>query len=136
MSFFEFPHTRTYDSDLGWLIAHVNSYDETIAALNTWIEENTPKLEDMEALYQALISGDLPPGVQEGIEKWCRENMIDLIGELAKLVFFGINNDGYWVAYIPESWSDIIFNTTGLDISVPEQPDYGHLVLSFEIGGN
>ena len=23
MSFFEFPHTRTYDNDLGWLIAHV-----------------------------------------------------------------------------------------------------------------
>jgi len=134
MSFFEFPHTRTYDSDLGWLIKHVNSYDETINALNAWIAENEPKLNDMETLYQALISGDLPAGVQAGIEKWCRENMTELIGELAKMVFFGITDDGYFVAYIPEGWDDIIFNTTGYDITVPDM-DFGHLTLSFEIGG-
>ncbi len=130
MSFFEFPHTRTYDSDLGWLIKHVNSYDETIARLDEWIAENEPKLEDMETLYEALISGNLPEGVQRGIEMWCRANMVDLVGELVKLVFFGINNDGYFVAYIPDSWSDIVFNTTGLDITIPDI-DYGHLVLSF-----
>lgn len=134
MGFFEFPHTRTYDSDLGWLIKHVNSYDETIQALNEWIAENTPKLDDMEALYQALISGNLPPGVQEGIEKWCRENMADLVAEMAHLVFFGITDDGYFVAYVPETWSDIIFNTTGYDILVPDV-DFGHLTLSFETGG-
>lgn len=134
MSFFEFPHTRTYDSDLGWLIKHVNSYDEVINTLNAWIAENEPKLDDMEALYQALISGNLPVGVQNGIEKWCRENMADLVAEMAHLVFFGITDDGYFVAYVPETWSDIIFNTTGYDISVPGV-DFGHLTLSFETGG-
>lgn len=130
MSYFEFPHTRTYDSDLGWLIKHVNSYDEVINGLNAWIAENEPKLDDMEALYQALISGDLPEGVKEGIEKWCRENLTDLVGELAKMVLFGINDLGYFVAYIPDSWSDIIFNTTGYDVSVAGY-DFGHLCLSF-----
>lgn len=134
MSFFEFPHTRTYDSDLGWLIKHVNSFDEVINTLNEWIAENEPKLEDMEALYQALISGDLPEGVQEGIEKWCRENMTDLMGEMARMIFVGITDDGYFVVYIPESWQDIIFNTTGYDINLPDY-DYGHLVLSYNIGG-
>ena len=134
MSFFDFPHTRTYDSDLGWLIKHVNSYDEVIEHLNEWIAENEPKLDDMEALYQALISGDLPPGVQEGIEKWCRENMADLVAEMAHLVFFGITDSGHFVAYVPETWSDIIFNTTGYDISIPGV-DFGHLTLSFEVGG-
>lgn len=130
MSFFEFPHTRTYDSDLGWLIKHVGTYDETIHALNEWIAENQPKLDDMEALYEALISGDLPEGVKEGIEKWCRENMTDLIGQMAKMVFFSINDNGYFIAYIPEGWADIIFNTTGLDIAAPDY-DFGHLALSF-----
>ena len=134
MSFFEFPHTRTYDSDLGWLIKQVNTYDETINALNAWIAKNEPKLNDMEILYQELISGDLPAGVQAGIEKWCRENMADLVAEMAHLVFFGITDDGYFVAYVPETWSDIIFNTTGYDISVPDI-DFGHLTLSFEVGG-
>lgn len=130
MSYFEFPHTRTYDSDLGWLIKHVNSYDETIQALDAWIAENEPKLEDMETLYQALISGNLPAGVKEGIEKWCRENLSDLVGELVKMVFFGITDQGYFIAHIPEGWTDIIFNTTGYDLTLADY-DFGHLCLSF-----
>lgn len=134
MSFFEFPHTRTYDSDLGWLIKHVTSFDETIDTLNAWIAENQPKLDDFETLYNMLISGNLPSGVQEGINKWMRLHALDIVGELVKMVWFGLNDDGYFVAYIPESWADIIFNTTGLDIQIAGY-DYGHLVLSFEIGG-
>lgn len=38
MSFFEFPHTRTYDSDLGWLIKTVsnigNEYEELVEYMN------------------------------------------------------------------------------------------------------
>ena len=58
--------------------------------------------------------------IKEEIEKY-----------IATMVFFGITDDGYFVAYIPESWSTITFNTTGLDIDVELQPEYGHLVLSY-----
>lgn len=33
MSFFEFPHTRTYDSDLGWLIESMNKINMDLATL-------------------------------------------------------------------------------------------------------
>ena len=130
MSYFEFPNTRTYDSDLGWLIKKVGSYDETIATLNQWIEENEPKLDDFETLYNMLLSGDLPEGVQEGINKWMRLHAVDIIGELVKMVFFEITKEGYFIAYIPEGWDDIIFNTTGYDISIVGT-EYGQLCLSF-----
>ena len=130
MSYFEFPNTRTYDSDLGWLIKHVNEYDEVIAALNEWIEENQPKIDDFQALYDALMSGDLPPAVQEGINTWMELHAIDLVGSLVKMVFFGLTPEGYFCAYIPENWDDIIFQTTGLDISIPDY-NFGHLVLSY-----
>lgn len=131
MSFFEFPHTRTYDSDLGWLIKHVNSYDEVINTLNAWIAENEPKLDDFENLYNMMMSGDLPAGVQEGINKWMQLHALNIVGELVKMVFFGISDSGYFVAYIPDGWDDIIFNTTGYDITIPGK-DYGHLTLSFD----
>lgn len=133
MGFFEFPHTRTYDSDLGWLIKQVNSYDETIDTLNTWITENEPKIDDFEKLYDMMMSGDLPPGVSEGIFKWCKENMAELIGTAVKMVFFGILDDGHFVAYVPDSWDDITFNTTYYDIVLADHPEYkyGHLVLSY-----
>lgn len=58
--------------------------------------------------------------IKEEIEKY-----------IATMVFFGITDDGYFVAYIPESWKSITFNTTGLDINLDLQPEYGHLVLSY-----
>lgn len=133
MSFFEFPHTRTYDSDLGWLIKHVNSYDETIAALNEWIAENEPKMDDLLAFMDELLKGDLPEGMKQGLYQWAQENLIDLVGATIKMVFFGILDDGHFVAYIPDSWDDITFNTTYYDIVLTSHPEYkfGHLVLSY-----
>ena len=131
MSFFEFPHTRTYDSDLGWLIRQCKTNEEAIGALNQWKEETQPTIDDFKHLYDMMLAGDLPLGVQKGIEKWMRQNAIDLIGELVKMVFFGITIDGYFVAYIPESWDDIIFGTTGLD-DFPAGVEYGHLTLSLK----
>ena len=43
MSFFEYPHTRTYDNDLGWLIKHVN---EMAIQLDGFIKLNTIKYAD------------------------------------------------------------------------------------------
>ena len=134
MSFFEFPHTRTYDTDLGWLIRQCKTNEDAIAALNQWKEETQPTIDDFKNLYDMLMRGELPEGIAHGIEIWMRENALDLVGELVKMVFFGLTLDGYFVAYIPESWEDIIFGTTGLD-DFPAGVEYGHLTLSYEIGG-
>lgn len=133
MSFFEFPHTRTYDSDLGWLIKHVNSYDEVINTLNAWIAENEPKMEDVYAFINAMNNGNLPEGVKQGLADWASVNLVDLVGSTIKAVFFGILDDGHFVAYIPDSWDDIQFNTTYYDIVLTDHPEYkfGHLVLSY-----
>lgn len=131
MAFFEFPHTRTYDSDLGWLIQRVNSYDETIQALDDWIAENTPTIEELKACCDALKSGELPEGVQRGIETWLSTHAAEVISAYIKNVWFGLTDAGYFVAYIPESWDEITFKTTGLDIILDLMPEYGHLVLQY-----
>lgn len=38
MSFFEFPNTRTYDSDLGWLIRTVKELTEEYTSLLAWMK--------------------------------------------------------------------------------------------------
>lgn len=129
MSFFEFPHTRTYDSDLGWLIKRVNSYDETISALDEWITENQPKIDDLEDFKAALEDGNLPQGVRDGLLIWARQNIPDIIESAIKSVFFVLEN-GYFVAYIPDSWDEITFGTSGLD-DFPAGIDFGHLTLSY-----
>ena len=131
MAFFEFPHSRTYDTDLGWIIKNIKGYNDTIQALNDWITTNTPRIEDLEAFKTALESGDLPEGVQAGIEAWLTTHATEVISAIIKNVWFGLTDSGYFVAYVPDSWSDIIFKTTGLDIELALMPEYGHLVLQY-----
>lgn len=130
MSFFEFPHTRTYDSDLGWLIRDYKTLDEFKDAMLTWIQETQPTIDKLNALLEMIASGNLPEGMQEGIKTWLEANALDLIGQLVKMIFFNLNDEGYLVAFIPESWSDITFGTTGLDV-FPAGVDYGHLTLDY-----
>ena len=49
---------------------------------------------------------------------------------LATMIFVEITDAGYFVYYIPDTWKDVDFNTTGLDITIPDT-DYGRLVLSY-----
>lgn len=49
---------------------------------------------------------------------------------LATMIFVEISDSGHIVYYIPETWKEIIFNTTGLDIELSGY-DYGRLVLSY-----
>lgn len=127
---YDFPHTHFYDTDLRELIAKCNSYDEVINRLNQWIEENTPKIDEMLVFIQALESGIVPDALKETIYKWATENLLPIIARTLKNVVFGLTDDGYFVATYTDSWRDITFNTTEYDIFIPLQTQFGHLTLS------
>ena len=132
MSYFEFPHTRTYDSDLGWLIKTVKKLTELVEGLEGWKTEHEEEYEQLKALYDAIMSGNFPESVSNAFSKWMQENALSLVGELVKMVFFEITPEGYFIAYIPDGWDDITFNTTGYDVAIPGW-NFGHLVLSYTV---
>lgn len=129
MSFFEFPNTRTYDSDLGWLIKTVHTHDEVLKALDEWAERTDISVKELEDFKKALEDGNLPQGVRDGLLEWAALNIPDLLAEAIKTVFFTLEN-GYFVAWIPDSWNEITFGTSGYD-DFPVGIDYGHLTLSY-----
>ena len=49
---------------------------------------------------------------------------------LATMIFVEISDAGYFIYYIPESWKDITFETTGLDVDI-EGTEYGRLVINY-----
>lgn len=49
MSYFEFPHTRTYDSDLGWLIEEYKRLSDKVAELNERVARAEEDIEDIKA---------------------------------------------------------------------------------------
>lgn len=70
------------------------------------------------------------------IQKWIDEFDTSYVEQIIKdsiatMIFVEISKSGYIIYHIPENWSDITFNTTGLDIELDLQPNYGYLVLSY-----
>lgn len=129
MSFFEFPHTRTYDNDLGWLIKNVKSVVDAVAALEAWKASAEGSINDLQQLLDDIAAGNFPKEISDAIKNWITANFYDIVGDMAKTVWFGLTDAGYFVAYIPESWDEVKFKTTGYDYTTELQPEYGHLVL-------
>lgn len=113
---YEFPHTRNYDGDLGWLIEVIK---KLIAELNIQ-ETNVEKLQNQVNQLQNWIDNFDPDYIQELIAKY-----------IAVMIFPEITDAGYIVYNIPEAWKNVTFNTTGVDIELELMPEYGHLVLSY-----
>lgn len=131
MAFFEFPHTRTYDSDLGWLIRQCKHNADAIKVLQEWVANAEDVVGDLQKLLEDVAAGNFPEEIANAIREFIVDNFYDIVGNMTKMVFFGLTDTGYFVAYIPESWDDIEFFTTGWDFNTDLMPEYGHLVLGY-----
>lgn len=131
MGLFEhFPYTNYHDLNLDWILRTVKELYHKVSEQTDWIAEHQKEYEELKALYDNLMAGNFTPEMEEALYKWTVEHTVEIIGLAIKTVFFGITDDGYFVAYIPDSWSDITFGTTGLD-TFPEGIDFGHLTLAY-----
>lgn len=73
--------------------------------------------------------------VQDWIDNFDTSFMEEIIAQYIKMVFFGLTDDGYFVAYIPDSWDEIQFSTSQYDDFTTLEPEYGHLILSMNVEG-
>lgn len=130
MFFNKYPYTDFHELNLDFLIATYKGIVETIAQIDGYIEQHEPEYEALKAQVDKLESGDFTPEFVNSLIKWYEDHILDIIGEMAKMVIFNVTDDGYFVAYIPEAWSDIMFGTTGLD-DFPPDVEFGHLTISY-----
>ena len=131
MAYFEFPHTRSYEGDLGYIIKKleklVNDYNSIVDDQKR-IDEIVAEIQKT---YEDILHGDFPEEFKEAIYNWLSENASSIVARMIRNVFFGLTDSGYFTAFIPDSWRDITFKTTGYDYITPMMPEYGHLVLQY-----
>lgn len=94
--------------------------------INQLIDNDKVIGEELENLKTELVT------VKKWIDEFDTSYAEKIIKEsIATMIFVEITDAGYIVYNIPSEWNDITFNTTGLDIELDLQKDYGHLVLSY-----
>ena len=124
-----------YQYDLYWLVnqlkqaltntetlrLHDIGQDTRLDGLDTL----TAQLKDAtDQLFAKLKAGDF---TKDTFVEWVNTNMTGIIYQMVRFVFFGLDDDGHFVAYIPASWEFLHFDTL-LD---PDKPGYGHLVVYY-----
>ena len=124
-----------YQYDLYWLVNQLKqalSNTETLRLHDIGqdtrldgLDEVTAQLKDATCqLFAKLKAGDF---TKDTFIEWVNTNMTDIIYQMVRFVFFGLDDDGHFVAYIPASWEFLHFDTL-LD---PDKPGFGHLVVYY-----
>lgn len=126
----KWPYTDFHELNADWLINAYKVLINEVDKLDEWKATHEVEYQELKKLYDDMLSGNYPDTFVDALTNWINTNAMDLIGELVKMVFFGLTNDGYFVAYIPDSWDDITFGTSGLD-DFPIGVDFGHLTLTY-----
>lgn len=128
--FNQYPYLNLTDLNLDYLLSHLKKYMQLVDSLKDWQAQHEEEYEELKALYDAIVSGQFPPAMETALKEWVERNSESIIADAIKLVFFGLSDDGYFLAFIPDSWDEITFGTTGYD-DFPAGIEYGRLTLSY-----
>ena len=131
MLFAQYPYQNFSDYNLDWIIRKVKEYIGKVEAIEDWKDETQAVIDAINQLVIDINNGNFPEEMKKAITDFIKNNFYDIVGEMIKMVFFGLTDSGYFIAYIPDSWKDIKFSTTEYDDSTPLQPEFGHLILSY-----
>ena len=92
-------------------------YDQILAS-------KLKEVEDTLKEYSDILDGkieDFDNIILNKTQTWLDTHMDDILSEAIKTVWFGLNDEGYFIAVIPESWEEISFNTN----------ENGQLILTY-----
>lgn len=92
--------------------------------INNMIEEDKSYVEDIEELKAEMK--EVQTWIDNFDTTFIEELVQDYIGKVIKNVVFGISTAGYFMAMIPDNWSDLQFGT------VQSGELYGHLTLQYD----
>lgn len=114
-----------YDDSLSYyeILCKITKYiNDLIDQDKIFADEASQLREDLKELSDELAKWN--EDSDEFFRQWMQEH-------IARSIFVEISDDGHIKYNIPDMWDNVTFNTTGLDIFLEIQPNYGHLVLSY-----
>jgi hypothetical protein len=103
-------------------LAHYASY------LAELLGKNNEDIQELRDYVNEFLTSGFDDALAEKIAKWIDDHLQFIFTHTIRQVYFGLTQDGHFVAYVPDSWSDIVFDT-GSDINLST---YGRLILRWD----
>lgn len=106
------------------------SYYEVLCKVRDKLNEMIDIFKDSEGTIHQMQEAIAQ--IQEWIDNFDTSYAIEIIKSyLATMIFVELDDVGHVVFTIPDKWESITFETTGYDVELEIQPEFGHLVLSY-----
>lgn len=122
----------TPEQELHELCKRLHALFDYASKLGTLTAEQQREIAELQRLFTEFQESGFEEYYEQQLQAWIEAHAGELFESLAKMVFFGLTSDGHFCAYIPESWSDIQFDT-GM---VYGRYDYGRLILRYDVDGS
>lgn len=133
--FQNFPNIDYHDLNLDWILKRIREVVNVANTMTEWRKTHEKEYKDLKAQVDALEKwikdfndGNIPESILDGLKTWIDKNLEDLISRAVKFVWFGLTHDGHFVAYIPDSWSELTFDT----VMNFANEYYGHLLICYD----
>ena len=102
-------------------------YDDYLAGK---IQLNRDDIDGLMAEFEKFQKSGFDDYYREQVIAWIKANLEYIYRYTIKQIIFGLDDTGHLIAWIPESWEQIVFSTP-MDYS--DQRTYGRLVLSYDV---
>lgn len=109
------------------MINNQNSMNEILQQYGQDIKQLKEDVSYLESELEKVKNGDYTSMYIDSLSAWIDKNLQELVSKIVKYVFFELDDSGYFVAYIPQSWEFLTFDT----IMDYDNPNYGHLTLEW-----
>lgn len=109
----------------------VNALKDYVNATSGQVNENSAAIDTLEMLFEKFMQSGFDDYYAQQIEEWINENVKWIWQTFGQMMFAGLTDDGRFCIYVPDSWSDVTFDTG----AVYGTEDYGRLILRYETSG-
>lgn len=109
------------------VITNQTDLSEEVKQLGLTVEEIQKETAYLASELEKIKNGEYMSLYIEALQKWIDQNFEAIVQRMVKYIFFGLDDTGHFVAYIPNSWKFLQFDT---DID-PDSKNYGHLILTW-----
>lgn len=129
-----YDDSLSYYETLCKVVAYLNEITSGMGGAMGEISNNTASINELRAdldfitaELERVRNGEYGSFYLKSLENWINRNLGEIIGRLAKFIVFGLTNDGYFCAYIPDTIDNVQFDT----IVDPDSQLYGHLIMKW-----